>query len=151
MIEERAHVVAIEGDVALVEASAAGGCSACAAHSGCAASKVGKLLRQGPRQWRVRNDLGLRAGDSVILSLPEEVLLAAALGAYAPPLLGLLAGALFAAAWTTGDAWQLAGCVSGFVCGAAAARWFGRGQAARYAPQILAHDPSQASVPIRFI
>ena len=151
MIEERARVIAIDGDHVLVETSAAGGCSACAAHGGCATSKLGRLLRQGPRLWRVPNDLKLRAGDSVMLSLPDEALLAAALAAYLPPLLGLLAGAWIVAALTTGDVWPLAGGIFGFLLGGAAARRLGRRQAARYAPQIQTHVASQVSVPIRFI
>lgn len=150
MIEERARVVAIEGDHVLVEASAAGGCSACAAHSGCATSKLGRLLRHGPRLWRVQNDQGLQTGDSVVLSLPEEALLAAALAVYLPPLLGLLTGALLAAALARGDAWPLAGGITGFVLGVAAAHWLGRRQAARYAPQVQRHASSQAAVPIPF-
>jgi sigma-E factor negative regulatory protein RseC len=150
MIEARARVIALDGDHVLVEASVAGGCSACAAHSGCAASKLGKLLRQTPRLWRVPNDQGLQRGDSVILSVPEEALLAAALAAYLPPLLGLLAGALLAAALAKGDVWPLAGAIAGFLLGAAAAHGFGRLQAARYAPLVQRQAPSPAAVPIRF-
>lgn len=150
MIEEHARVVAVDGGHVLVEASAAGGCSACAARSGCVTSRLGTLLGRGPRLWRLPNDQGLQAGDSVILSLPEEALLAATMAAYLPPLVGLLAGALLGASLSAGDAWPLIGSVSGFLLGLATARRFGRRRAARYALQVRTHVIPQPVVPIRF-
>jgi sigma-E factor negative regulatory protein RseC len=152
MIEEQGHVVGTEGEFALIEAAQSGACGACGVKSGCATSKLGKLLRPRPRVWRVANDLGLRPGESVTLHLPEAALLSAAAIAYLPPMFGVLAGASAAAAVGASDLGAAIGAIGGFVAGLIFSRWLGRRHAARYAPASVSRSapPEAAVAPIRF-
>lgn len=149
MIEQRARVVCIEGDDALVQASASAGCGACALRQGCAASKIGQLLRQRPALWRVPNSLAARAGQEVTLGIDDDALLASAAIAYLPPLLGLLAGAVIAAAAASGNLWPALGAACGFALGCALSHRLAGIQARRCAPRVLvlpARAADQASI-----
>ncbi len=138
MIEQRARVVATEPGYALVEAAPSGGCSACGVQGGCGVSKLGKLLPQRARLLRVANELAARAGDEVTLGVADDALLSSALAAYLPPLAGLLAGALIAAALGSGDLWPMLGAAGGLLPGLAASRALSRRRQARHAPRMVA-------------
>jgi sigma-E factor negative regulatory protein RseC len=146
MIEQRARVVGTEGGFALVEAAPAGGCASCGVQGGCGVSKLGKLLPRRSRVLRVPNDLGARPGDEVTLGVRDDALLASAFAAYLPPLAGLLAGAMIAAALAASDLWPMLGAGAGLLLGLAASRLLSRRWQTRHAPRMVSRHAAAAAV-----
>lgn len=94
MIEEHATVIAIEGDLAEVEAQRRGSCGSCAAKGACGTSLLDRFLGRRPLRLRVRNELAANPGDQVVIGVPESALLRAAAAAYLVPLIALILGAI---------------------------------------------------------
>ena len=94
MIEERASVVAVEGDFAWVEAERASGCSGCASRGSCGTSALAGAM--GRRRARVKalNRVGAQPGERVVIGLQELALVRGTLAVYLVPLAGLFAGGL---------------------------------------------------------
>jgi sigma-E factor negative regulatory protein RseC len=148
MIEQRARVVGTEGGFALVEAAPSGGCSSCGVQGGCGVSKLGKLLPQRSRVLRVPNELGARPGDEVTLGVADHALLASAAAAYLPPLAGLLAGALLAAALSPDDLMAMLGAGAGMLIGLVGSRLNARRWQQRHAPRMVACQLGSKAVPV---
>ena len=94
MIEESAHVISVEGDNAWVETERRSSCGSCSA-KGCGTGALSKVLGAKKQQMKVRNPVGAKAGDVVVLGIEEGVLLKGSLMVYILPLLLMLAGGLF--------------------------------------------------------
>jgi sigma-E factor negative regulatory protein RseC len=148
MIEQRARVVGTEGGFALVEVTPAGGCRSCGVQGGCGVSKLGKLLPQRSRVLRVPNELGARAGDEVTLGVADHALLASSAAAYLPPLAGLLAGALLAAALSPDDLFAMLGAGTGMLLGLAASHLHSRRWQQHHAPRMVARQPGNMALPV---
>jgi sigma-E factor negative regulatory protein RseC len=138
MIAERATVVGIEGDQALVRVAAAGDCGACAARRACALAAVGDAGGPRLRVLRVANTMGAAEGDEVALGIADSALPTAALLAYLLPLAGLLGGAALAAATAAGDALVALGAGLGGGAGVLVARRLSARYTAQLAPRIEA-------------
>jgi len=93
MIEQQAQVVSVTEGRAAVRLGARSGCSACDAGRGCGAGLFGRLLKRRPVVLELENTVGARAGEPVIVGLPEQVFLRLAARFYLWPLLLALAGA----------------------------------------------------------
>jgi len=93
VIEERAQVVALEGESAWVETERRSSCGSCEA-KGCGTGALSKVLGARVQRIRVHNPIQARPGDSVILGIEESVLLQGSLMVYILPLLSMLAGGL---------------------------------------------------------
>ncbi len=86
MTECEGRVVGIDGEYAVVDLPAGEGCGSCSRAGGCTTGA-------GPgRRQRIRNTVGARVGDAVIIVVPDGAVLKAALRAYIWPLLLALAG-----------------------------------------------------------
>jgi sigma-E factor negative regulatory protein RseC len=94
MIEERARVVAIEGDSALLQTQRQSTCGSCAVKSGCGTSVLASVVGQKITQLKVLNTLNAQPGDDVMLGLQEHALVTGSLLVYVVPLLLLLVGAV---------------------------------------------------------
>jgi sigma-E factor negative regulatory protein RseC len=94
MTDSEAIVVRLDGDHAWVDVDS--GCSNCGKTSSC-----GLGDGHGKRLQRVRNTVGARIGDRVVLSVPDGTVLAAAFRAYLLPIALALIGA--AVGTTVGD------------------------------------------------
>jgi sigma-E factor negative regulatory protein RseC len=105
VIEETARVVALEGDVALVETQRSSACGSCTVGSGCGTALIGRFFGHRAVRTRARNRAGARVGQQVVLGLDETAMLKGALALYLVPLLGLLAGAILGR--ELAEAWQL--------------------------------------------
>ena len=128
MIEERAQVVAVEGDNVLVQTQRQSSCGACAVKSGCGTSVLAGIVGQKMTQLRLPNTLGAKPGDEVLLGMAENALVAGSLLMYVLPLLMLLLGALAGELLATqlgmdAELTPIAGGVVGFVL----AIWLVRG------------------------
>lgn len=94
MIEETGIVVAARGDLAEVQCERRSTCGSCGANGACGTSLLDRHLGRRPLLLTVHNPVGARAGDEVVVGVPEEALLSASFAAYLVPLLALFAGAL---------------------------------------------------------
>jgi sigma-E factor negative regulatory protein RseC len=93
MIEETAHVVAVEGEHAWVETERRSSCGSCEA-KGCGTGALSKVLGTKVQRMKVQNPIDSQAGDTVILGIEEGVLIKGSLMVYIMPLLLMLAGGL---------------------------------------------------------
>lgn len=84
MTESDAIVTGLDGEYAWVDIDAA--CTSCSDSGGCGLSD-GK----GRKRQRVRNDIGARIGERVVVGVPDGVVLRAALYCYVLPVVMALA------------------------------------------------------------
>lgn len=120
-MDQEAVVTRIEGKHAYVEVSGAGqGCGRCHESDGCQSGILTRLFRQETREYRIRNTIGARPGERVIVSVAAGTTLRAALLAYLVPVTLLLCGA-FAGTALSGaadaDSGALLGALSGLALG----------------------------------
>jgi sigma-E factor negative regulatory protein RseC len=87
MIVEKAQVVAIENEYAIVQTQRRSACGACAVHEGCGVSILSKLLPGRFCTLKVGNQMGAKIGDKVQIGVGEGGLVKGALILYAVPLL----------------------------------------------------------------
>lgn len=161
MIEESAHIVAMEGEFVWVETQRQSTCGGCAANQACGTATLAKVL--GNRRTRVRAlnpdwnpnwnrdgaPIGLGVGDTVVIGLDETALIRGSLAVYAIPLLALFAGgivgALLSERWAVdGEALTLGLGVAGLVGGLLWLKGFSRRirDDRRYQPVVLRRVPS---------
>jgi sigma-E factor negative regulatory protein RseC len=93
MIEQQGQVIAVSGDLARVRLGGSSGCPACDAGKGCGAGIFGRMLQRKPTVLDLDNTLDARAGQAVVLGLPESIFLRLVFRLYLTPLLAGLAGA----------------------------------------------------------
>ena len=94
MIEERARVVAVDGDSVLLQTQRQTSCGSCEVKSGCGTSVLAGIVGQKITQLKLPNTLGAKPGDEVLLGMSENALVTGSLLVYVIPLLMLLLGAL---------------------------------------------------------
>ncbi len=129
MIEERAVVLAVGPGLAEVQALRRGSCGSCSANGACGTSLLERFFGRRALRLTLVDPIGVRAGDEVVVGVPEEALLRAAFAAYLVPLLSLIGAAIAArevALWLgvgSVEPWSLLGGVVGFV---GALRWVAR-------------------------
>lgn len=92
MLEQGAEVVRSAPGLAWVRPQRSGGCSSCG-NGGCGTRQLAEFLSVRPRIFRVRDPLGTRPGDLVVVGVAEGMIWRGALIAYGVPLLLLFAGA----------------------------------------------------------
>lgn len=92
MIEQQGRVVAVDSGEALVQLGGRAGCPACDAGRGCGAGVFGRILRRRAVVMTFDNHLEARAGQAVVVGLPEAWFLSLVARFYLFPLLAGLAG-----------------------------------------------------------
>lgn len=134
MIEHRAVVQSVDGGQASLAMTLAA-CGSCSG-GGCG---VGKMASGRATLLTLPVCGALRAGDVVIVSLPESQLTMAALFGYFLPVLAMLIGAWSAATLAGGsDAATALGAVAGFVVALASSRLLsGRAPGLMPSPQLI--------------
>lgn len=91
MIEQTAVVVSVDSGYAwILPQQKSGGCGACSSKTSCSSSTPFDFLRKEPQKMRVLNPLYARPGDSVVVGMQGNALVAYSLLAYVLPLLGLI-------------------------------------------------------------
>jgi len=96
MIEQEAVVSSREGNHVWVETQRDSACNSCNLRGGCGTSLLGKALGSRRSLLRVQNDIGVRAGERVIVGLSETAVLSGALALYAIPLACMMGFAIAA-------------------------------------------------------
>ncbi len=94
MIEQTALVLAVDGELAEVEAQRLSACGDCTAKSGCGSALFAGLFGKRRSRLRVLNRIQARPGERVVIGLRERPFLRAAFALYATPLLAMIGGAL---------------------------------------------------------
>ena len=92
MLEQNVEVVRSAPGLAWVRAQASGGCGSCG-NGGCGSRQLAEFFSVKPRLFRVRDPLGTRAGDLVVVGVEAGMIWRGALLAYGVPLLLVFAGA----------------------------------------------------------
>jgi sigma-E factor negative regulatory protein RseC len=92
MIEQQGRVVAADSGKAFVRLGGEAGCPACDAGRGCGAGVFGRMLRRREMVMAFDNHLEARAGQAVVVGLPEAWFLSLMARFYLVPLLAALAG-----------------------------------------------------------
>ena len=109
LIEATATVVALDGDMAVLEAKRTSACHGCGASAGCGTSALGDIFGRKRNLLHIKNDFNAVAGEQVIIGMPETDLVLASLAAYMLPLGAMIGLSLLALAFGFGDG------VAGFV------------------------------------
>ena len=124
MIKETGRVVAIEEDGVWVETIQQSACQTCVAEKGCGQSLIAKMtgkttvIRVLPGQYDISH-IGM--DDSVVIGIPEHVVVSGTLLIYLLPLLTMIAGILLtdslATTNSTSDLYPVLGGLFGLVTG----------------------------------
>jgi sigma-E factor negative regulatory protein RseC len=129
MIVEKAQVVAVKDQYAIVHAQRRGACGGCSARKGCGVPLLGKLWPDRFGQLTVLNHAGARVGDHVQIGMVESGLLKSALILYVLPLLFVVL-AIIVGVGILGsgisDLVSIAFCGTGFAVGLLVARLLGK-------------------------
>jgi len=90
-MEQQVTVISIEGKDAIVSGRRASACGSCAGKTSCATmgSWVERVI-----ELRVRNNIGAKVGDLVLLEVPDSAVLRIAFRLYALPMVAFVAAGL---------------------------------------------------------
>lgn len=143
MIEQQGRVVAADRGKAFVRLGGKAGCPACDAGRGCGAGVFGRMLRRRAMVMAFDNHLEARAGQAVVVGLPEAWFLSLVARFYLVPLLAALAGGVLGhhvsgqldAGTGMADLMTLVGAL----LGGAAAFWRNRRRAGEFPDSIDVH------------
>ncbi len=115
--ESEARVTGVAGEFAIVEVEGLpSACGKCGDKGGCGKPQAG------PRRYAVRNTIGARVGDPVILSVPQGAVLKAAALSYLMPLVFVIGGAAAASSLLGDGMPAVGGAALGLVVGLAVLR-----------------------------
>ncbi len=87
MIEEKAMVVGLEGNQAIIEIHRQNACQNCQMSKGCGTGSLGRLLGYSKQSLSIINEHNLQVGSQVIVGLPEKHFMYAGFLMYLFPLL----------------------------------------------------------------
>lgn len=138
MIEIPARVVRTQDATAWVVAVAPTSCGACGGN-GCGSSIFSRVFHGSEQEYPVDNPIAARAGENVVVGVPDGSIFKATLAAYLVPLLLLLLGAILGARF--GDA----AAVGGGALGLVGAYFWMRRQESAARPAILRQGESHCS------
>jgi len=99
MIEEKATVVAVEGEHVLLQTQRRSACQSCSVKQACGTSVLAKVVGRRSSQILVKNSLNASIGDEVVIGINDRALVKGSLLIYALPLVLLLTGALMGEFW----------------------------------------------------
>ena len=119
MIEEQAVVIFKEDDQVSVEIMRTKPCGLCGKTQGCGNSIWGKIFSHKRNKLSIKNNIGAKVGDRVMLTIEENYLLRSSLLLYGLPLLFLFIGMVFMDTITqkNSDLWVLVGAIFGMLSG----------------------------------
>ena len=103
LVEATATVVALEGEMAVLEAKRTDACNGCGAAAGCGTSALGDFFGRKRNLLHIKNDFNAVPGEQVIIGMPESDLVLASLAAYMLPLLAMIGLSVIALVLGFGD------------------------------------------------
>jgi len=127
VIEERALVLSVQGNLARVKTQRQSACNACELQSSCGQSLISKMASGHGIEMSVENRLSAQSGDVVLLAIPEEGLMKASVIMFLIPLLAMVVFALVAKSFfVLSDPWVALVGLVGLLVGFLWARIFSR-------------------------
>ncbi len=90
MIEEKARVIAVDGNSITVESVIKSTCSTCQQVDSCGSGQIAKAIPHKTLTTKVQSNKHLLVGDEVILGIPEKDILQTAWQVYLWPIIGLI-------------------------------------------------------------
>ncbi|MCP4936721.1 MAG: SoxR reducing system RseC family protein [bacterium] len=141
LIEATATVVALEGDMAVLEAKRTSACNDCGAAKGCGISVLVIFLGRKRNLLHIKNDFNAVTGEQVIIGMPESDLVLASLAVYMLPLLAMIGLSLIALALGFGDGVAGLGAMVGLAGGLVFAGHLTRNAGQRFVPVYLRRTP----------
>jgi sigma-E factor negative regulatory protein RseC len=94
MLEHNGTVVVATPASVLIETEQRSACGHCSVGDRCGASVIAGLFKRRANTIRLDNSMDLQSGDNVVIGIPEQLLLRAALWAYMVPMLFMITFAL---------------------------------------------------------
>ena len=122
MIEQNAVVRHCDGGLALVEVQRANACGGCAGKAGCGTASFADYFGRRTARVSVRNPIGARPGEWVVVGYEERAFLRAAAVMYLLPIGALALGAAAGTAWGGSEALGVLGAAAGLAGGLAFSR-----------------------------
>lgn len=116
MLEQDATVVESKEGLIWVEAISRSSCSQCSTTS-CSTSVISRLFGLKRNLLQMENTLQAKAGDQVIIGIPDNVLVRASLWAYLVPIISMVLSTLLAVTQGYGDGIQILFALSGLAMG----------------------------------
>lgn len=152
MLEETARVIEVRNGMLTAETESRSGCSHCGSGGSCSTSAVAKLFGVRRNRLVIANSLGARAGDQVVIGIPNELLVRASVSAYLLPLLFMLGTTALGERLGLGEFLLSLLALGGLVMGFFTLGWFSRRRSGsqRYQPRllrILASDCRRVEIP----
>ncbi|KZZ48437.1 hypothetical protein A3758_01660 [Oleiphilus sp. HI0118] len=122
MAIERALVLEVHGDQALIQTQRRSACQSCQLENSCGQGLVSKMSTERSMELWLDNRLGAQAGQTVTISIPDEGLLQASVLMFVIPLLLMVVVSAFAMQLVGGDLASIVGGVVGLLFGFVIAR-----------------------------
>ncbi len=94
MMTEKAKVVAVRGERALLETQRQSACGSCAVNKACGTGVIARYWSARPLRVEAHNEIGARVGEEVLVAVEDRFLVRGSLLVYLLPLLALFAGGL---------------------------------------------------------
>ncbi|MDH3355415.1 MAG: SoxR reducing system RseC family protein [Chromatiales bacterium] len=126
MVEAQGHVVKVGEKTVWVETQIKSGCNHCSAKSGCGTGILSSVLGKRRPQVQVENSLDVKLGESVIVAVEEEGIVAGSLLLYLLPLFMMMVLAAVGDA-LSGEGWAIILAMLGLVSGLLIARTVTKG------------------------
>jgi sigma-E factor negative regulatory protein RseC len=138
MLEEIGTVVEVYPSAILVETQSRRACSRCSSKD-CTTAVVARLFGIKHARVHLENSLGAKLGDQVVIGIPDDLLVKAALWAYLLPLMFILAGPAVGSVFAASEGVQSLLALSGLAVGVCIVRWATRNLPSqrRFKPQLL--------------
>ena len=156
MIEQVAHVQAIDQSSVWLDTLRLSTCNSCSMKSGCGQ----RLMNQATDCKRSRIELPvpqhmtLKVGDEVVLGIPQKAFIKASVLTFAMPLLWMLACALLAQWLTLSEPTTVVAAFLGLGLGLLFLRWYSQSEAVLasnlWQPVILRQQPSEYGQALQF-
>ncbi len=121
-MKQLAHVVEVKGDRVSLLVRRAAGCKQCGQSDQCATGQANQMLQGDGELIQLRSSVPVKAGEPVMLVMPDTLYRNLALVAYGLPLAGFLAGAVAGTWLALRQGWPVD--LLAFVTGVAAG-WLG--------------------------
>lgn len=122
MAIERALVLEVNGDQALIQTQRRSACQSCQLENSCGQGLVSKMSSERSMELWLDNHLGAQTGQTVTIAIPDEGLLQASVLMFVIPLLLMVLVAGFAMQLVGGDLSAIVGGVIGLLSGFMIAR-----------------------------
>lgn len=130
MVEERGVVIAIEGQLALLETQPKSACSHCNVGndggSSCGTSVLAKWFGNKRNRIQVNNHLDLQQGDIAVIGISNEMLVMSAFMVYLLPLISMILASAAISSSGGGNVLVAVGSLLGLLVGLLTLRWVTR-------------------------